>query len=80
MGDIFETPKIFHLVHFVSGDLKLSRGIALEFWRKFGYIEKLKQQHPKKIEVAYYKLMITSYFKFGNKSKMLAEANSSRYV
>jgi hypothetical protein len=53
LGDIFETPKEFHLVHFVSGNLKLSRGISLEFWEKFGYIEKLKQQHPKKTEVVY---------------------------
>lgn len=55
-GDIFETPEEFHLVHCVSGDLKLSRGIALEFRRRYGHIEKLKQQHPKKTEVAYFKL------------------------
>ncbi|KAL4103608.1 hypothetical protein QTP88_018969 [Uroleucon formosanum] len=50
-GDIFETPEEFHLVHCVSGDLKLSRGIALEFRRRYGHIEKLKQQHPKKTEL-----------------------------
>ncbi|KAL4083792.1 hypothetical protein QTP88_029108 [Uroleucon formosanum] len=55
-GDIFETPEEFHLVHCVSGDLKLSRRIALEFRRRYGHIEKLKQQHPKKTEVAYFKL------------------------
>lgn len=55
-GDIFETPEEFHLVHCVSGDLKLSRGIALEFRRRYGHIEKLKQQHPKKTEIAYFKL------------------------
>lgn len=54
-GDIFETPEEFHLVHCVSGDLKLSRGIALEFRRRYGHIEKLKQQHPKKTEIAYFK-------------------------
>jgi len=56
LGDIFETSEEFHLVHCVSGDFKLSRGIALEFRRRYGHIEKLKQQHPKKTEIAYFKL------------------------
>jgi hypothetical protein len=36
VGDIFDTPLDTALAHCVSSDLKMSRGIALQFRRRFG--------------------------------------------
>ncbi|KAL4126032.1 hypothetical protein QTP88_010264 [Uroleucon formosanum] len=46
----------FHLLHCVSANLKLNRGIALEFRRRFGLLHNLKLQYLKKTEVAYFQL------------------------
>ncbi|KAL4104594.1 hypothetical protein QTP88_019888 [Uroleucon formosanum] len=55
-GDLFTVSEEFHLLHYVSADLKLNRGIALEFRRKFGHLQNLKLLRPKKTEVAYFQL------------------------
>lgn len=55
-GNIFDESEDYHLVHCVSADLKLSQGIALEFRRRFGHLQELKLQRPKKTEVAYFKI------------------------
>ncbi|KAL4154336.1 hypothetical protein QTP88_000215 [Uroleucon formosanum] len=55
-GDLFTVLEEFHLLHCVSADLKLNQGIALEFRRKFGHLQNLKLQRPKKTEVAYFQL------------------------
>lgn len=55
-GDLFTVSEEFHLLHCVSADLKLNQGIALEFRRKFGHLQHLKLQRPKKTEVAYFQL------------------------
>lgn len=43
-GDIFSTSSDTSLAHCVSADLKMSRGIALQFRRRFGQIQQLRQQ------------------------------------
>lgn len=42
-GDIFETDPSMPLVHCVSSDLKLTKGIALEFRRRFGGLNQLSR-------------------------------------
>uniref|UniRef100_A0A2S2QRJ0 RNA-directed DNA polymerase n=1 Tax=Sipha flava TaxID=143950 RepID=A0A2S2QRJ0_9HEMI len=55
-GDLFEASDEFHLAHCISADIKLSQGIALEFRRRYGHLQELKLQRPKKIDVIYYKV------------------------
>ena len=43
-GDLFNATD--SLCHCVSSDLKMGRGIALAFRKKFGRINELKSQHP----------------------------------
>lgn len=52
-GDIFDTSSDISLVHCVSGDLNMSRGLALRFRRKFGQVTKLRDQRKKLTEIAY---------------------------
>lgn len=44
VGDIFSTSSDTSLVHCVAEDLKMSRGIALQFRRRFGEIQHLIQE------------------------------------
>jgi len=44
VGDIFSTSQDTSLAHCVSADLKMSRGTALQFRRRFGRIQQLRQQ------------------------------------
>lgn len=43
-GDLFETESNIPLAHCVSADLKMDKGIALEFRRKFGKLAELQKQ------------------------------------
>ncbi|KAL4134764.1 hypothetical protein QTP88_006479 [Uroleucon formosanum] len=52
-GDIFDTSSDVSLVHCVSGDLNMSRGLALQFRRKFGQVTQLRGQQKKLTEIAY---------------------------
>ncbi|KAL4152656.1 hypothetical protein QTP88_000489 [Uroleucon formosanum] len=52
-GDIFDTSSDVSLVHCVSGDLNMSRGLALQFRRKFGQVTQLQGQRKKLTEIAY---------------------------
>lgn len=52
-GNLFEAPEDFTLGHCVSADLKMSQGIALEFRRRFGQLERLKQQGKTLTEIAH---------------------------
>jgi len=42
-GDIFETDQSMALAHCVSSDLKMAKGIALEFRRRFGGLNQLSR-------------------------------------
>lgn len=44
--DLFTVPKEYALAHCVAADLKMSRGIATAFRRKFGKIDELQRQDP----------------------------------
>jgi len=52
-GNIFDAPENFNLAHCVSADLKLNKGLALEFRRKYGHIRELKLQNPSKTKILY---------------------------
>lgn len=52
-GDLFKAPEEFSLVHCVSSDLHMNAGIAKEFNAKFGRVNKLESQHPKKRSFIY---------------------------
>lgn len=51
-GDIFEAPEEYVLGHCTSQDFQMNQGIALEFRRKFGHIEELKNQKKSLTEIA----------------------------
>lgn len=53
VGDVFNAPPDTSLAHCVSADLKMSRGIALQFRRRFGQIQELQQQQKSVEDVAY---------------------------
>jgi len=42
-GDIFETDQSMALAHCVSSDLKMTKGITLEFQRRFGGLNQLRR-------------------------------------
>ena len=52
-GDIFDTSSNVSLVHCVSADFNMSRGLALQFRRKFGQVTQLRRQQKKLTEVTY---------------------------
>lgn len=54
-GDLFEAPADLALGHCVSKNFEMSRGIALEFKKKFGQVEALKQQNKNITEIAHIK-------------------------
>ena len=43
-GDLFECDQDFSLVHCVSADLRMGRGIAVEFKKRFGQLFELHRQ------------------------------------
>lgn len=43
--DLFDAPEDYYLVHCISADFALGAGIALEFERRFGLREKLKETY-----------------------------------
>jgi hypothetical protein len=51
-GDLFQATEDYALGHCVSKDFKMSKGIALEFRRKFGQIDKLLLQNKQVTEIA----------------------------
>lgn len=51
-GDLFEASKEYALGHCVSQDFQMNKGIALEFRRRFGKIEELKNQNKSITEIA----------------------------
>ncbi|KAL3882035.1 hypothetical protein ACJMK2_028415 [Sinanodonta woodiana] len=53
IGDLFDCPKTDSLAHCVSQDLKMGKGIAVTFKKKFGQVEELKRQAKKVGEIAY---------------------------
>uniref|UniRef100_A0A2S2QW04 RNA-directed DNA polymerase n=1 Tax=Sipha flava TaxID=143950 RepID=A0A2S2QW04_9HEMI len=55
-GDILETSSDVSLAHCISADLKMSKGIALQFRRKFGHLPQLRQQSKSVNDVAYIQL------------------------
>jgi transposase InsO family protein len=50
-GDIFDTQSDIPLALFVSEDLKMNRGIALEFRRKFGNLKELQKKNRKVTDI-----------------------------
>jgi len=54
-GDLFEIEDNVHFAHCVSKYLEKSKGIALQFRRKFGKIEQLQLQQKQVMEVAHIK-------------------------
>ena len=47
-GDLFtDAPADASLVHCVSADLRMGRGIAVEFRKRFGQVDALRDQDPK---------------------------------
>jgi len=52
-GDIISTSSDTSLAHSVSTDLKISRGIALQFRRRFGQIQQ-QRQREKSLESYFY--------------------------
>lgn len=50
-GDIFETPSEMPLALCVSEDLKMNKGIALEFRRKFGSFRELQKKNRKVTDI-----------------------------
>ncbi|KAL4100717.1 hypothetical protein QTP88_020751 [Uroleucon formosanum] len=51
-GNIFEAPEKCVLGHCTSQDFQMNQGIALEFRRKFGHIENLRNQKKSLTEIA----------------------------
>lgn len=51
-GDLFEAHEEYAIGHCVSQDFQMDRGIALEFRRRFGQVEELKDQNKSVTEVA----------------------------
>jgi len=51
-GDLFQATTDYALGHCVSKDFKMSKGIALEFRRKFGQVDQLLQQNKQIMEIA----------------------------
>ena len=43
-GDLFDCPETDSLVHCVSADLRMGKGIAVIFKKKFGGVEELRLQ------------------------------------
>ena len=43
-GDLFDCPETDSLVHCVSEDLRMGKGIAVTFKKKFGGVEELEAQ------------------------------------
>lgn len=54
-GDLFNVPSEYALAHCVSSDFRMGAGIALEFKKKFGSVQVLKNQHKTPGEVAFIK-------------------------
>lgn len=52
-GGLLEAPEDLALGHCVSKHFEMSRGLVLEFRRKFGQIESLKEQNKDITEIAY---------------------------
>ena len=46
-NDIFECDPAFSLAHCVSVDLRMGRGIAVEFKKRFGQLQELARQEPR---------------------------------
>jgi len=51
IGDIFETELGTSLAHCVSVDMKMNKGIALEFSRKYGRLDELQLQNNSVTEI-----------------------------
>lgn len=52
IGNIFKAPENASLAHCVSEDLHMGRGIAVQFRKRYGRIDELKEQEVKTGELA----------------------------
>ena len=52
-GNIFDSPSYFTLCHCISRDLRMSRGIALDFKLMFGGIRQMRSQNPTVGDIVY---------------------------
>lgn len=52
-GNLFDADESFSLVHCVSKDFAMGKGIALEFKNRFGRVEELKRQNARIGGMAY---------------------------
>lgn len=43
-GDLFSCPGSASLAHCVSADMRMGKGIAVEFKKRYGHVEELKKQ------------------------------------
>jgi len=57
-GDLFSCAETDSLVHCVSKDLRMGKGIAVEFKKRFGNVESLKRQQKEIGQVASLKLRV----------------------
>jgi len=55
-GNILDAPEDFNLAHCVSADLKLNKGVALEFRRIYGHLPELGLQNPSKTKIVYFQI------------------------
>ena len=47
-GDLFSCPGTASLAHCVSADMRMGKGIAVEFKKRYGHVEELKEQSKNK--------------------------------
>lgn len=55
-GDLFSTEEHFSLAHCVSRDLRMGKGIAVEFRKRFKNVSELKGQNPTIGSVVYLRM------------------------
>ena len=46
-GDLFSCPDTASLAHCVSADMRMGKGIAVEFKERYGHVDELKKQGKK---------------------------------
>lgn len=72
-GNLFEAPTDMALGHCVSKNFEMSRGIALEFKKKFGQVESLKQQNKNITEISTHQTQLKIYTIYNYKGKLLTK-------
>lgn len=74
-GDLLSSPTDISLAHCVSQDLKMGKGIAVQFKNKFGNVDKLYEQHKKIGEVACIKINDRYIFNLITKERYFNKPN-----